>query len=143
MRENILHITLISIPTINFIITFFLFTKVAPSTAIDAQRRHPKLGIKISTQIAHPSLLPVPVYCSPRVTVPGETYHHPTTTLKTTTTSNRTLCFPSPPLPSSLPVMNYKPCFYSLLFVYTWDTPPLLRCQHPDSDIYRNKPNRV
>ena len=39
--------------------------------------------------------------------------------------------------------MNYKPCFYSLLFVYTWDTLPLLRCQHPDSDIYRNKPNRV
>jgi len=43
VRENILHITLISIPTINFIITFFIYE----SSTFDAQRRHPKLGYQI------------------------------------------------------------------------------------------------
>ena len=76
MRENILHITLISIPTINFIITFFLFTKVAPSTPNDVTQNW---GIKISTQIAHPSLLPVPVllsvcHCSRRNLPPLDDY---------------------------------------------------------------------
>ena len=43
-KYYILHITLISIPTINFIITFFLFTKVAPSTPNDVTQNW---GIKI------------------------------------------------------------------------------------------------